>query len=55
MSSETSQHLGDELLGGDEDDIVEREPDSKEAVAGAQAQKGETRSSETISFLRLSC
>jgi hypothetical protein len=47
MSSENSQHLGDELLGGEEDDIVEREPDGKEAAKEAstavQTKKGNAR------------
>ena len=42
MENESGQHLGDELLGADEDDVVERVPDSNEERAPAsqpQAQK----------------
>jgi hypothetical protein len=39
MENESGQHLGNELLGADEDDVVERVPDVRpECTASFQAQ-----------------
>ena len=39
MENESGQHLGDELLGADEDDVVERAPDIRqESAASSQPQ-----------------
>ena len=37
MNSDVPQHLGDELLGAEEDDIVEREPEGKDAKVVSQS------------------
>jgi hypothetical protein len=38
MENESGQHLGDELLGADEDDVVENVPDIRESAASSQLQ-----------------
>ncbi len=45
MENESGQHLGDELLGADEDDVVERVPDSHEEIAVPQPQAQKTKTS----------
>ena len=41
MDNEIAQHLGDELLGVEEDDIVEREPEQKVDITVEQDRTGE--------------